>query len=193
MGDFDNNRFKALLDSQSFNNFKNAPIVVEGIVRFNTLGSTFIPKIFANKDWASLFGNFKDPIEELVKEFYSNAWFTEAKLKCWVWGKDFVITLDYLVKILHINRLESVYSSPYDDKLALVVEILDTSGADHEVSSTGTSIGTAKFRLEMKTLTLIMFFNLYSLSNTGFINLRRAQFLCDLIKGAQIDIYAHIF
>ena len=84
MGDFDNNRFKALLDSQSFNNFKNAPIVVEGIVRFNTLGSTFIPKIFANKDWASLFGNFKDPIEELVKEFYSNAWFTEAKLKCWV-------------------------------------------------------------------------------------------------------------
>ena len=193
MGDFDNNRFKALLDSQSFNNFKNAPIVVEGIVRFNTLGSTFIPKIFANKDWASLFGNFKDPIEELVKEFYSNAWFTEAKLKCWVWGKDFVITLDYLVKILHINRLESVNTSPYDDKLALVVEILDTSRADHEVSSTGTSIGTAKFGLEMKTLTLIMFFNLYPLSNIGFINLRRAQFLCDLIKGAQIDIYAHIF
>ena len=193
MGDFDNNRFKALLDSLSFNNFKNAPIVVEGIVRFNTLGSTFIPKIFANKDWASLFGNFKDPIEELVKEFYSNAWFTEAKLKCWVWGKDFVITLDYLVKILHINRLESVNTSPYDDKLALVVEILDTLGADHELSSTGTSIGTAKFRPEMKTLTLIMFFNLYSLSNTGFINLRRAQFLCDLIKGAQIDIYAHIF
>ena len=193
MGDFDNNRFKALLDSLSFNNFKNAPIVVEGIVRFNTLGSTFIPKIFANKDWASLFGNFKDPIEELVKEFYSNAWFTEAKLKCWVWGKDFVITLDYLVKILHINRLENVNTSPYDDKLALVVEILDTSGADHEVSSTGTSIGTAKFRLEMKTLTLIMFFNLYPLSNIGFINLRRAQFLCDLIKGAQIDIYAHIF
>ena len=193
MGDFDNNRFKALLDSLSFNNFKNAPIVVEGIVRFNTLGSTFIPKIFANKEWASLFGNFKDPIEELVKEFYSNAWFTEAKLKCWVWGKDFVITLDYLVKILHINRLESVNTSPYDDKLALVVEILDTLGADHEVSSTGTSIGTAKFRSEMKTLTLIMFFNLYPLSNIGFINLRRAQFLCDLIKGAQIDIYAHIF
>ena len=193
MGDFDNNRFKALLDSQSFNNFKNAPIVVERIARFNTLGLTFIPKILANKDWASLFGNFKDPIEELVKEFYSNAWFTEAKLMCWVWGKDFVITLDYVAKILHINRLESVNTSPYDDKLALVAEILDTLGADHELSSTGTSIGTAKFGPEMKTLTLIMFFNLYSLSNTGFINLRRAQFLCDLIKGAQIDIYAHIF
>ena len=38
-----------------------------------------------------------------------------------------------------------------------------------------------------------MFFNLYPLSNTAFINLGRAQFLCDLITGAPIDICAHIF
>ena len=63
-------------------------------MRFDTLGSTFIPKIFADKDWANLFGNFEDPIDELVKEFYSNARFIGAKLKCWVRGKDFIITLD---------------------------------------------------------------------------------------------------
>ena len=80
---FDNKRFKTFLDSQSFkNNFKNAPTVVERIVRFDTLGSTFIPKILANKDWPNLFGGFEDPIEELVKEFYSNAWFTRVELKC---------------------------------------------------------------------------------------------------------------
>ena len=38
-----------------------------------------------------------------------------------------------------------------------------------------------------------MFSNLYPLSNTTFINLERAQFLCDLIKGESIDICAHIF
>ena len=38
-----------------------------------------------------------------------------------------------------------------------------------------------------------MFSNLYPLSNTAFINLGRAQFLCDLITGAPIDICAHIF
>ena len=38
-----------------------------------------------------------------------------------------------------------------------------------------------------------MFSNLYPLSNTKFINLGRAQFLCDLITGAPIDICAHIF
>ena len=47
--------------------------MVERIVMFDTLGSTFIPKIFANRDWASLFGGFEDPIEELVKEFYFNS------------------------------------------------------------------------------------------------------------------------
>ena len=45
----------------------------------------------------------------------------------------------------------------------------------------------------LKTLTLIMFSNLYPLSNTSFINIGRAQFLCDLVKGTQIDICAHIF
>ena len=162
--------------------------MVERIVRFDTLRSTFIPKIFADKDWASLFGNFEDPIKELVKEFYSNGWFTRAELKRWVRGKDFSITLDYLAKILHINHLENVDTSLYDDRLALVVEILDTLGAHYEVSSMGTSFGTSKFEPEMKTLTLIMHSNMYLLSNTGFINLRRAHFLCDLIMGAQIDI-----
>ena len=141
----------------------------------------------------SLFGGFEDPIEELVKEFYSNAWFIEAKLKWWVCGKDFVIILDYPTKILEMNHLVNVNTSPYDDRLAPIVQILETLGANLEVSSTGTSIDTSRFRLKMKTLTLIMYSNLYPLTNTGFISLGRAQFLCDLINGVQIDICAHIF
>ena len=105
LANFDNKRFKSLMNAQSFNNnFKNASTLVKRIVRFDTLGSTFIPKIFVDKDWASLSGSVEDLIEELIKEFYSNAWFTRAKLKCWVYGKDFVITLDYLAKIIHINH-----------------------------------------------------------------------------------------
>ena len=128
---------------------------------------------FADKDWSSFFGNFEDPIKKLVKEFYFNAWFIGAELKCWVWEKDFVITLDYLAKILRINLSENVDTSPYDDRLALVAKIFDSFGVDHEVSTIRTSIGTSNFGLEMKSLTLIMFSSLYLLSNTGFINLRR--------------------
>ncbi|KAL0015501.1 hypothetical protein SO802_002570, partial [Lithocarpus litseifolius] len=100
------------------------------------------------------------PIEELVKEFYSNAWFIGAELKCWVRGKDFIITPDYLAKILQMNHLVNVNTSHYDDKFALIVQILETIGADLEVSSIGTSIGTSRFELKMKTLTLIMYSNL---------------------------------
>ena len=74
---FNNERFKIPLDSQTFSStFQDAPTVAERIFYFDTLGSTFIPRIFANKDWADLFKNFEDPIDELVKEFYSNARFT---------------------------------------------------------------------------------------------------------------------
>ena len=38
-----------------------------------------------------------------------------------------------------------------------------------------------------------MFSNLYPLTNTRFINLGKAQFLCDLIIRAPIDICTHIF
>ena len=83
--DSNNERFKTLLDSQTFSSiFEKAPIVVERILRFDTLGTAFIPRIFEEKDWADLFGNIEDPIDELVKEFYSNARFTGVELKCWV-------------------------------------------------------------------------------------------------------------
>ena len=93
-----------------------APIVVERVVKFDTLGTTFIPRIFEAKDWANLFGNFEDPIDELVKEFYSNAQYTGVKLKCWVQGKEFTINPDYIAKVLCITGLENVDLTPYDDR-----------------------------------------------------------------------------
>ena len=72
---------QTLLDSQTFSSiFVDAPTVVERVVKFDTLGTTFIPRIFEAKDWVDLFENFEHPIDELVKEFYSNARYTRVKL-----------------------------------------------------------------------------------------------------------------
>ena len=163
------------------------------MVKFDTLGTNFIPRIFEAKDWADLFGNFENPMEELVKEFFSNARYIRVELKCWIRGKEFSINPNYIAKVLHITRPENVDLTPYDDRTPKVQDILQVLGPDHEVSSKGIFINTAKFSPELTTLKLIMFSNLYPLSNTAFINLGRAQFLCDLITGAPIDIYAHIF
>ena len=112
---------------------------------------------------------------------------------CWVCEKEFTINPDYIAKVLCITRPADVDLTPYDDRQPQIQDILQVLRLDHEVMSKGTSISTAKFAHELNTLKLIMFFNLYPLSNTASINLERAQFLCDLITGAPIDICAHIF
>ena len=114
-------------------------------------------------------------------------------MKCWVRGTKFSINPEYIAKVLLITRPANVDLTPYDDKLLQVQDILEVLGPNHEVRSKGSSIGTAQFMPELTPLKLIMFSNLYQLSNTAFINLGRGQFLCDPITGVSIDICARIF
>ena len=88
---------------------------MERVVKFDTLRTTFIPRIFEVKDWADLFGNFEDLMEELVKEFFSNARNIGVELKCWVRGKEFSINSNYIAKVLRITRPENVDLTPYND------------------------------------------------------------------------------
>ena len=187
-------RFRLPLNSHVYSNvFDKSTTIVERVVEFNTLGTTFIPRIFENRDWANLFGNFDDPMDELVKECFSNATDLGVQLIFWVRGTEFSVSPDSIADLLSITRPQNVNLTPYDERTPEVGEILQILGSDHEVSSAGTSISTAKFAPELTTLKLIMFTNLYPLSNTTFINLGRALFLCDLITGAPIDICAHIY
>ena len=116
-----------------------------------------------------------------------------AELICWVRGKEFIINPNSIAEIRHITRPKNVDLTPYNDRTPEIQDILQVLGPNHEVSSKGISISIAKFAPELTTLKVIMFSNLYPLSNMTFINLGRAQFLCDLITEASIDICAHIF
>ena len=97
---------------------------MERIVKFDTLGTTFIPKIFEERDWADLFENFENPIEELVKEFFSNARYTGVELKCWVRGIEFSMNADYIAQVLRITRPKNVDRTPYDDRVLQTQDIL---------------------------------------------------------------------
>ena len=90
--DLNRERFKTPLYSQTHSSiFKYATSIVERVVKFDSLGTTFIPRIFEAKDWANLFRNFEDSMEELVREFFSNARYIGVELKCWVRRKEFSI------------------------------------------------------------------------------------------------------
>ena len=84
--------------------FDLASPIVERVVEFNTLKTTFIPRIFESRDWAALFGNFEDPMDERVKECYSNISDLGVELICWVRGKEFIINPNSIAEILHITR-----------------------------------------------------------------------------------------
>ena len=123
--DSNRERFKTPLDSLThLSIFEDATPIVERVVKFDTLGSTFFPRIFEAKDWANLFGNFEDSMEELVREFFSNARYIGVELKCWVRGKEFSINPNYIAKVLCITRLENVDLTPYDDRTPKVHDIL---------------------------------------------------------------------
>ena len=76
-------RFRTPLTLHIYSNiFDRASPIVECVVEFDTLGTTFIPWIFESRDWANLFGNFEDPMDELVKECYSNSSDLGVELIC---------------------------------------------------------------------------------------------------------------
>ena len=62
-----------------------------------------------------------------------------------------------------------------------------------EFSSNGKSISVASLSPKLRLLTMIMFSNLYPLSNTDYMNLGQALFLHDLIADVEIDVCSHIF
>ena len=98
-------RFRTPLNSHIYSSiFDLASPIVEHVVEFNTLKTTFVPRIFESRDWVALFGNFEDPMDELVKECYSNISDLGVELICWVTGKEFIINPDSIAEILHITR-----------------------------------------------------------------------------------------
>ena len=95
-------RFRTPLNSHIYSSiFDVASPTVERVVEFDTLGTTFVPQIFESRDWADLFGNFEDPMDEMVKECYSNSSDLGVELICWVRGKEFIIKPNSIAKILH--------------------------------------------------------------------------------------------
>ena len=134
-------RFRTPLNSHIYSSiFDVASPIVERVVEFNTLKTTFVPRIFLSRDWPALFGNFKDPMDELVKKCYSNISDLEVELIYWVRGKEFIINPNSIAEILHITRPQNVNLTPYDDRTLEIQDILQVLGPDHEVSSKGISI-----------------------------------------------------
>ena len=115
------------------------------------------------------------------------------ELKCRVRRKKFSVSPTYLAEILHINRPMLKNPPVYYDLCPNEELLKDGLGQDLEFSSNGNSVSVSSLPPKLKVLTIVMFHNLYPLSTTGYMNLKCALFLHNLISDVEIDIYAHIF
>ena len=152
-------------------------MLVERVVEQASLLDMKILKWFATKNWNFLLSNFDEIYEEIVKGFYANAIYEGDELKCWVRGKDFMVTPSYLAIILNINWPVFRKLPVYDDLDPKADLFRETFKENLEFSPNGKSISVSSLSPELKLLTTIMFHNLYPLSSTGYMNLGQVLFL----------------
>ena len=89
--DFDN--FKSVEADLKYNEcYNKATIIMERVVKLDTLEDTCIPAVFKERTWAKLLNPSGVVYSEIIKEFFSNASIEGDHIDCWVRHKEFVIT-----------------------------------------------------------------------------------------------------
>ena len=74
--------------------YKRATIVMERIVKMETLENTFIPEVFKDRTWTKLLNPSGNVFVEIIREFFSNAIVEGDRINYWARQKEFFITRD---------------------------------------------------------------------------------------------------
>ena len=100
--DFDN--FKSIEADLKYNEcYNKATIIMERVVKLDTLEDTCIPAVFKERTWAKLLNPSGVVYSEIIKEFFSNASIEGDHIDCWVRHKEFVITRESIQEFLEVR------------------------------------------------------------------------------------------
>ena len=83
--------------------YKKAVIIMERVVRMETLENTSIPEVFKERTWKKLLNTSGNVFAELIREFFANATVEGDHINCWVWQKEFIITRDSIQDFLEFR------------------------------------------------------------------------------------------
>ena len=97
--------------------YKRATIIMERVVRLETLKDTSIPEVFKERTWTKLLNPSGNVYKEIIREFFSNAIVDGDHINCQVRHKEFVITKDSIQKFLEICPPSQPITVHYDDQL----------------------------------------------------------------------------
>ena len=169
--------------------YKRATIIMERVVKMETLENTSIPEVFKERTWTKLLNPSGNVYAKLIREFFANATVEGDHINYWVRQKEFIITRDSIQKFLEVRPPSQQISIQYDDRLDSLepmVELLDGSLKKK-------SMNTIPFNTEMRTLAYVMIHNLYPVTNLTTLSEPRTIVLYDLFTHKEIDICGHIY
>ena len=169
--------------------YKRATIIMERVVKLETLEDTFIPEVFKERTWTKLLNLVGVVYSEIIREFFSNATVEGDHINYWVRHKEFVITKDSIQEFLEIRPPSQPISVQYEDSLGSTEKMVEILGGTSKKSS----MNTIPFSLEMRALAYVMIHNLYPVTNLTTVLAPRTKFLYDLFTHKEIDICGHIF
>ena len=153
-----------------------SPIILERTVDLESLEGTFISEVFKERKWKKLLNSMGNVYEDVIQEFYANAFMEGDHINCWLKGREFLISRELIQEILKVRPTTPHTSLQYDErreKLKLLVGIL--GGKINKKA-----LHTITFTPEMWTLAYIMIFNLYPMRNLMNLSAPRSLFLFDI-------------
>ena len=100
--DFDN--FISADADMAYNDwYKRATIIMERVVKLDTLENTFILDMFKERTWTKLFTPSGNVYSKIIREFFSNASVDGDHINCWVRHKEFVIKKELIQDFLEVR------------------------------------------------------------------------------------------
>ena len=186
----DSDNFKFVEADMAYNDYyKRATIIMERVVKLDTLKETLIPDMFKERIWTKLLTPSGNVYSEIIKEFFSNASVDGDHINCWVRHKEFMITRESIQDFLEVRPPSQPITMQYDDRLDFIQEMVTILGGTLKKSS----MNTIPLNLEMRTLAYVMIHNLYPVTNLMILSAPRTIFLYGLFTHKEIDICGHIF
>ncbi|KAL0009896.1 hypothetical protein SO802_005004 [Lithocarpus litseifolius] len=102
----DSNNFISADADMAYNDYyKQAIIIMERVVKLDTLEDTCIPEVFKERTWTKLLNPSGVVYSKIIREFFSNASVDGDHIYCWVRHKEFVITRESIQEFLEVRPL----------------------------------------------------------------------------------------
>ena len=158
----DSVNFRSIEADMAYNDcYKRATIIIERVIRLETLENTSIPEVFKERTWMKLLNPSGNVYKEIIREFFFNAIMDGDHINCWVRHKEFVITRDSIQEFLEVRPPSQPIAIKYDDRLDSLEPMVELFHGSLKKKS----MNTIPFNAEMTTLAYVMIHNLCLATN----------------------------